>query len=102
MHIITIEEIRKMIEAIHPKFEVSNLIEIDDEDLKHYLFLHQYAQAILANSPFSYKEILYSQYYWFVYFKNQYFSMEGYDGGLDQQALLLIENVVNKLEGEVD
>jgi hypothetical protein len=64
--------------------------------------LQQYAQAILTDFPFSYKEILYSQYYWFVHYKNQYFSKVGYDGGLDQQAFLLIEHLVNELEGEVD
>jgi hypothetical protein len=43
--------------------------------------------------------MLYSQYYWFVHFKNQYFSKVGLDGGLDQEAIHFVENFVNELKG---
>jgi hypothetical protein len=66
------------------------------------LFLKQYEQDIVDHSSFTYEVVLYSQYYWFVYFKNHYFLIYGYDGGLEDQANLLIENLTNELAGEVN
>ena len=106
MHIINKEEIDRMIETIHPKLDESNLFHIDDEDLssvlRYYLFLQQFPQDIITHFPVTHEEILYSQYYWFVHFKNQYFLKVGYDGGIDQQAHRLLENLCNGLDGEVD
>jgi hypothetical protein len=64
--------------------------------------LKQCVQDILTNSSFTHEEILYSQYYWFVHFKKLYSSKVGCDGGMDQQAYLLIENFSTELEGNVD
>lgn len=106
MHIIKKEEIDRMNETLRPKLDESNLILIDDEDLskllKPFWFLQQCAQDIMANFPYSNEVILYSQYYWFVNFKNQYFSKVGYDGGMDQLAFLLIGKLSNELGGDVD
>ncbi|HWO97419.1 MAG TPA: hypothetical protein VNM45_14020 [Bacillus sp. (in: firmicutes)] len=106
MNIINEQEIEKMFEALHPRLDESNLLITGDESLskifKHYLFLQQCAQEIIANFSFTYEEILYSQYYWFVYFKNHYFSKVGYDAGIDQQAFILMENLSNELDGEID
>jgi hypothetical protein len=106
MHIITIEEIENMIERLQPQLDVSTLISIEDEGLSKglmvYWFLQQCEQDIQAHFSFTYEEILYSQYYWFVHFKNQYFLKVRYDGGMDQQAQCLLENLYNELDGEVD
>lgn len=100
------EDIENMFETLRPNLNESNIIKIEDDSLsqllKYYLFLQQYAEEIIAHFPFTYEEILYSQYYWFVYFKNQYLALVGYDGGMDQQAFLLLENLFNELNGEVD
>ncbi len=97
MNIITREEVEKMFGTLNSELDLSNIISVEDEELSkvlnNYLILKQYEQEIVANSSFTYEEILYSQYYWFVYFKNYYFSKFGYDGGMDQQAFLLIENI---------
>lgn len=93
MHILKIEEIEKMIKAFHYGLEESN-----PKSLNYYLFLQQYTKAILANFPYTYKEVLYSQYYWFVHYKNQV----EYNEGLEQQAFLLIEQIGHELEGAVD
>ncbi len=106
MNIITREEIEKMFETLNSELDLSNIITVEDEELSkvlnYYLFLKQFEQEIAANFSFTYEVILYSQYYWFVYFKNYYFPKFGYDGGMDQQAFILIEILTNELEGEVD
>ncbi|MBY0148932.1 hypothetical protein [Neobacillus niacini] len=106
MNIITIEEIENMLERLHPKLDVSTLIQIEDKDLskilKHYWFLQQCERDIQAHFSFTYKEILYSQYYWFVQFKHHYFLKIGYDGGLDEQLGLLIEKICNEVGEAVD
>jgi hypothetical protein len=106
MQLINREDIENMMEVLHSNLEESTLIHIDDEGLskrlKYHCFLQQCAQEITAKFPFSYEVVLYSQYYWFVNFKNQYFSQFGYDGGMDQQAFLLIEKISNELKGNVD
>jgi hypothetical protein len=106
MNIITIEEMENMLERLHPNLDVSTLIQIEDEDLskvlKHYWFLQQCERDIQANFSFTYEEILYSQYYWFVQFKQHYFLKIGYDGGLDDQLGLLIEKICNELGEAVD
>lgn len=106
MHIITIEEIENMLERLHPKLDVSTLIQMEDEDLskvlKHFWFLQQCEQDIQTHFSFTYEEILYSQYYWFVHFKRQYFIKIGYDGGMEDQSGLLIEKICNELGDAVD
>jgi hypothetical protein len=106
MKIISKEEMEYMFEALHPNLNESNIISTEDEELskvlKYYLFLKQFERAIIANSTFTYEEILYSQYYWFFTFKKQYSTKVRYDGGMDQQAFLLIERLCDELEGEVD
>jgi hypothetical protein len=106
MKIISKEEMEYMFEALHPNLNESNIISTEDEELskvlKYYLFLKQFEPAIIANSTFTYEEILYSQYYWFFTFKEQYSTKVGYDGGMDQQAFLLIKRLCDELEGEVD
>ena len=78
MKLITKEDIEKMMGSLNPILDESTLVHIDDEGLskllKEYWFLRQCAQEIIANFPVSYEVVLYSQYYWFVTFKNQYFS----------------------------
>lgn len=38
-------------------------------------------------------DILYSHYYWFCQFKNEYYKKYGKDEGLEQQAFKIIENM---------
>lgn len=106
MKIIDSQRIEELYKNLNPQLDMSNIIRIEDEALarllNHFLFLQQYAENIIANLSYTYEEILYSQYYWFVQFKNQYFAKEGYDAGMDQQAFLLIENLCNELDGNVD
>lgn len=106
MNIIPREEIETLFERLHPELDSSIIITVDDEELSkilhYFLFLKKCIQDIVADSPFTYEEVLYSQYYWFVYFKNHYFLKFGYDGGMEQQAFLLIENLTYELDGEVD
>ncbi|WP_335494769.1 hypothetical protein [Neobacillus niacini] len=82
------------------------LFMVEDEGLsnvlKYFLFLQQCTEDIIDNSSFTFEDILYSQYYWFVMFKNQFFSSFGYDGGMNQQAFLLLEKICNEQEGNVD
>lgn len=106
MNIITKEEIENLFETLKPNLDESNIIVLEDEELskllKYYLFLQQFVQDIITHSSFTHEEILYSQYYWFVHFKKLYFSKVGYDGGMDQQAYLLMEKLSTELEGNVD
>lgn len=106
MNIITRKEIESLFETLNPKLNLSNIITVDDVELSkalnYFLFLKQCPQDILTNSSFTYEIVLYSQYYWFIYFKNHYFLKYGYDAGMDQQAFLLIENLTNELGEEVD
>lgn len=106
MNMIKRKELENLFETLQPKLDLSNIITVEDEELsnvlQYFLFLKQSIQEIVANSSFTYIEVLYSQYYWFVYFKNQYFAKFGYDGGMDQQAFMLMENLTNELDGEVD
>ncbi|AYA74355.1 hypothetical protein DOE78_02200 [Bacillus sp. Y1] len=106
MNIITREEIENLFKTLQPKLDLSNIITVDDEELStilhYFLFLKQFIQDIVANSQITYEKVLYSQYYWFIYFKNHYFTKYEYDCGTDQQGFLLIENFTYELEGEVD
>jgi hypothetical protein len=106
MSIITREEIEDLFETLHPKLDLSTIITVNDEELTKvlhcFLFLKQYEQDIVDHSSFTYEVVLYSQYYWFVYFKNHYVLIYGYDGGLEDQANLLVENLTNELAGEVN
>ncbi|UGB30537.1 hypothetical protein [Metabacillus sp. B2-18] len=106
MKIINRKELENLFETLHPKLDLSNIITVEDEELSqvlhYFLFLKQFIQDIVANSPFNYCEVLYSRYYWFVYFKNNYFVKFGYDGGMVQQAFMLIEDLTHELDGEVD
>ena len=70
--------------------------------LKHYWFLQQCEQDIQAHCSFTYEEILYSQYYWFVQFKHYYNSKSGYDGGMEDQSGLLIRKICNEFGEAVD
>lgn len=106
MNIILEQNIESMFETLQPKLDESNIIRLEDEGLtkllKCFLFLQQFAEKLVADFSYTYDQVLYSQYYWFVQFKNQYFSIVGYDGGMDQQAFQLIENLCNELDGNVD
>ncbi|MFJ5759231.1 hypothetical protein ACIQAA_08800 [Neobacillus sp. NPDC093182] len=106
MDLINGEDIEKMMEILNPVLDETTLIHIDDEGLskllRQYWFLQQCAQDIVEKFPFSYEVVLYSQYYWFVNFKNQYFLQFGYDGDMDQQKFLLIEKISNELDEDVD
>jgi hypothetical protein len=106
MNIITREEIENLFKTLQPKLDLSNIITVDDEELSkilhYFLFLKQFIQDIVANSQITHEKVLYSQYYWFIYFKIHYFTKFGYDCGIDQQGFLLIKNFTYELEGEVD
>lgn len=106
MNIIKEQGIEKLYKTLKAKLDKTNIIVLEDEGLTklldNFLFLEQYAEEIIATSSSIYEEVLYSQYYWFIQFKNQYFAKEGYDGGMDQKAFHLIENICNELDGNVD
>lgn len=106
MHIITIVEIEDMSKRLQPQLDESTLIPIEDKHLskllKYYWFLQQCEQDIQTHFSFTYEEILYSQYYWFVQFKHHYALENGYDGGMEDQASLLIEKISNELGEAVD
>lgn len=105
MKIIDIQRIEELYKTLNPQLDMTNIIMIEDESLarllNHFLFLQQYAEKIIANSSYTYEDVLYSQYYWFVGFKN-HCSIVGYDGEMEQQAFFLIENLCNELDGNVD
>ncbi|MEH7246903.1 hypothetical protein V7114_09000 [Neobacillus niacini] len=77
MKIISVDEIEILFKKLRPVLDKSNIIIIEDEGLskilKYYLFLEQCTDEIIVNSSYTFEDILYSQYYWFVTFKNQYF-----------------------------
>ncbi|MFP7296774.1 hypothetical protein [Neobacillus niacini] len=106
MNIIMKQEIEHLFETLKPVLEELNFIALEERELSqvftYYLFLQQCGEDIMTNSSYTSEEILYSQYYWFVQFRNLYFSKIGYDSGIDQQAILLIEKISNELEGNVD
>ncbi|WP_316572906.1 hypothetical protein [Neobacillus sp. YIM B06451] len=106
MMIITKDQLELLYQTFHHKLDLTNIITIDDEELEkvlhYFLILNEFSHEITAGSSFTTEQILYSQYYWFVYFKNRYFSMYGYDGGMDQQAFHLIEHIAYELNDEVN
>ncbi|WP_053365750.1 immunity 22 family protein [Bacillus sp. FJAT-27245] len=106
MKVITNEQLELFYHTFLPKLDLSNIITIDDEDLTkvlhYFLILKEFGQEIAAGSSFTNEQILYSQYYWFVYFKNQYISKYGYDAGMDQQAFQLIEHIAYELHDDVN
>ncbi|RDU38115.1 hypothetical protein DRW41_00655 [Neobacillus piezotolerans] len=106
MKIITRDQLEQLFQIFQPKLDLTNIITIVDEDLEkvlhYFLILKEFGQEITAGSPFTTEQILYSQYYWYVYFKNQYFSKYGYDAGMDQQAFKLIEHIAYELNDEVN
>jgi hypothetical protein len=106
MHIIKTQELEEMFKSLNPKVDYSNLLVPNDHQLvktfQHYLFLEQFSTEIIEHFSFTYEDILYSQYYWFVQFKNQYSSKIGYDAGIEQQAFLLLENLSTGLESDID
>ncbi|WP_053360766.1 hypothetical protein [Bacillus sp. FJAT-27251] len=106
MKIMTREELEHLFNKMQPVLDLSAIITVDDEELTlllhYYLFLTQFEQEIAAISSLTYETVLYSQCYWFHMFKKGYFEKFGYDAGMDDEASLLVENLVNELEGEVD
>jgi hypothetical protein len=106
MIMIKDNEIETLYKTLNPLLDKTNIIMLEEERLAklldNFLFLQQYAKAIISNSSFTYEEVLYSQYYWFIQFKDQYSAKEGYDGGMEQQAFKLLENLCNELDGNVD
>ncbi|WP_059173177.1 hypothetical protein [Bacillus sp. FJAT-27445] len=102
MNIITKDQLELLFQTFHSRLDLSNIITFDDEDLTkvlhYFLILKEFSKEIAAGSPFTIEQVLYSQYYWFVYFKNQYFSKYGYDAGMDQQAFQLIEQLTYELD----
>ncbi|OCA85789.1 hypothetical protein A8F94_13025 [Bacillus sp. FJAT-27225] len=106
MNIIPKEELEKLYTALNPKLDLTAIISVDDEEisrlLNYTLFLEQCVEEIVNSSSFTHETILYSQYYWFVYFKNNYFLKYGYDAGMDDQVILLIENLTYELGDQVD
>lgn len=106
MNMIKDYEIETLYKTLNPIIDKTNIIILEDGGLAklldNFLFLQQYAEAIIANSSFTYEEVLYSQYYWFIQFKYQYSAKEGYDAGMEQQAFQLVENLFNELDGNLD
>ncbi|WP_043932636.1 hypothetical protein [Bacillus sp. EB01] len=106
MNIITKEQLENLFNTVNPKLDLSAIITVDDKEIEkvlhYFLFLQEYKDEIVAGSSFTNEQVLYSQYYWFVYFKNHYFANYGYDGGMDQKAFQLIEELTYKLDGELD
>jgi hypothetical protein len=106
MNIITEQKIKMMFEILQPNLVEATIFMVEQEGLskilRNYVFLKQNARDIHEYFFITHEEIIYSQYYWFVLFKNQYISRVGYDEGLDQQVFLLIENLYNELNGNVD
>ena len=106
MHMINEQEIEKMIATINPQLDESNSIQTGDTSLekilKHYLFLQQCIEEITSQFSVTKEEVLYSQYYWLVHFKNQYFAKVGYDAGIEQQVFFLMEHLTSELDGDVD
>jgi hypothetical protein len=106
MNIIAREEIEILFETLQPTLNLSTIITIEDEGLSkrlhYFLFLKQYLPEIVAHSGFTREKVLYSQYYWFVDFKDHYFLTVGYDAGMEQQAEILLEDLMYELGEEVD
>ncbi|WP_409274861.1 hypothetical protein V1499_06825 [Neobacillus sp. SCS-31] len=74
MKIITKYQLERLYQTFHPKLDLSNIITIDDEELEkvlhYFLILKEFSREIAAGYSFTTEQILYSQYYWFIYFKN--------------------------------
>lgn len=106
MNIIYKEDLERLIDLLQPKLDLSNIISIEDKAvsklLHDFLFLKQYAEEIPTKSPFTYEEVLYSQYYWFVYFIRRYVKKYGYDAGMEQQASMLLEHLSHELGENID
>lgn len=89
------------------KFEIddSHIIEIHEQELKrslyNYLFLKQYIDVLHNQYFFTFEELLYSQYYWFLHFKKKYGARFGSDAGMEQQAFQLLESLTGEME-EID
>ncbi|WP_336883615.1 hypothetical protein [Priestia koreensis] len=107
MVIITDKEINAMIDNI--RVDINTLkyeFILDDLDLKkkyeNYAFLSYHQNDIISKFQFSLEQVLYSQYYWFIDFKNSYISNNGYDAGLEQQGFQMLEHISNLLNGNIN
>ena len=56
----------------------------------------------LVNDNLSLKDVMYSQYCWFIKFKNEYFKKYGTDAGIEQQLFKLSEKMDMEISNGLD
>lgn len=75
-----------------------------DERLKefwsYYDFLSKTAMNLIGKEKKH--SIMYSTYYWYTKYKKRYFEVHGYEAGIEQDGIRLLEELENELEDGVD
>lgn len=80
--------------------------EYEDVDLNRLLngwfFLETNETIIQELTNETLEIILYSKYYWCSRYKDRYFELYGQDAGIEQQQYKIIQELEQRLEGEID
>ncbi|WP_242214114.1 hypothetical protein [Bacillus cereus group sp. BfR-BA-01383] len=102
MRVMSEIELEKMIEIEKDKLVVRN--DISDTTLKRFLNYYN----LFSNNVIDFAEkegkptILYSKYYWYTKYKKRYFEVYGYDAGIEQEGVMLLEEIEDDLEDGID
>lgn len=80
--------------------------EYDDKalnDFLNYWMFFQEKEEIIKNLTSEFSDtILYSKYYWSSRYKEQYKKLYGYDAGIEQQHYKILEEIEQRISGDVD
>jgi len=80
---------------------------ISDKELQTYLkYIHLFkfieTTSNEINIEFTMEDLLYSQYYWFIKYKNRYFELYERDEGLEQEAFKMLEDIDLQMQTGID
>ncbi|PFD99989.1 hypothetical protein CN288_19050 [Bacillus sp. AFS023182] len=75
-----------------------------DERLKEFWSYYDFLRhtTMNLNGKEAKHSIIYSTYYWYTKYKKRYFEIYGYDAGIEQEGICLLEELENELEDGVD
>ena len=105
MKIIAENELEKAIREEKFIVEINEDIdEISKKILTYYSFLKRHTESTSMGRSKEDINInrIYSKYYWYNKYKKRYFEIYGYDTGIEQEELRLLEEMENELDEDID
>jgi len=107
MNLINPDDVDNLIKALDYCKEIPEIpaMQADEQSQNYFKYVHFFesekANIIQLNPELSIDTLLYSEYYWFIKYKDN-IERYGDDEGLEQQAYKMLERINIALNGKID